>query len=1000
MEQTIDSAQRPTVAPLTDYEELVWLRHQQGNCTHAQHALVFQLDNQVDSSRVLAALQHVYQALPAINTLYSFDDEQGLIKTPCQFAPIHVHHVSEVSQALALIAQKQEEAFELAAEPALRFELCVLADQHIVIGALMHGIVQGQVSWQQIFSAISAHYNRRPSKAPCTQEMAHLPVSAGAQRELPSLRSLQVIASQLPIVQDVALVRPAHAQSAAFSAKRSQQFVAQLSLAQLSALAAGKEDKASILAAVAALFARQISMLSGHASVQVSLPVDLEARFAELNGSMIESHLARLILREIDHQPFDDLVKTLNAQWAQAAANDELDESVPHVLVTWLADPTTFFRLDGVNVTRLPLAPLHSRFELSLAVGVNCRGEAVLELVTAAGSSPFAGGWLLETLVRTVCGESLARLVQVTALDLPTMPSAEPLLPKEQSDLSPDSDISDITALILNEFRQALAQPQMRASDDFFDCGGHSLIATRVIGRLLSQHQIEVHINDLFSYPSAATLAEHAVRQPKSAPLSHTQVASVAEVTTDETNEQPYYPLSLAQNSLWKAKQKYAEFGLHHIFNIPFALRFVDPVDEVAFGSAFRDLLLRHTGLRTRFIEQQGQAYQQVIPASQLDALQWLWLSSETPCEAYQDALKREASYAFDLANELPLRLKFIRDEQSGVQYLSLLFHHIVLDEWSVNILFEELLHAYQSRVSGQAPKWDFAPLPFHQHAQKQRQSGVDKQHLAFWQQHLHGAQWSEPIFSPSHPLSERHDEQGNEGGWVEIQLEKALSERLYQVAKVHNASLFNVVYAAIISALRVLGAPDNLLVGTPASGRLDADFFDSVGYFTTMVVHQNRLAECSSIAEVIAQVKHTINDSMPYTDIPIDLIEEALLPPGEERDNHIFEVFIQLHAKNKLNGYLLNAQGEKIRFEQVDPDKSEGGLGLQFEVMEERVNGEMRIRVLMSYLTKHYSLAQVELLRQTTYQVIAYFAAQHEGEGLLTDMRQQLAKENHYVLV
>lgn len=48
----------------------------------------------------------------------------------------------------------------------------------------------------------------------------------------------------------------------------------------------------------------------------------------------------------------------------------------------------------------------------------------------------------------------------------------------------------------------------MTAEDDFFDFGGHSLIATRVIGKLLTNHGIEVHINDLFSNPTAEELAK------------------------------------------------------------------------------------------------------------------------------------------------------------------------------------------------------------------------------------------------------------------------------------------------------------------------------------------------------------------------------------------------------------------------------------------------------------------------------------------------------------
>lgn len=52
------------------------------------------------------------------------------------------------------------------------------------------------------------------------------------------------------------------------------------------------------------------------------------------------------------------------------------------------------------------------------------------------------------------------------------------------------------------------------------------------------------------------------------------------------------------------------------------------------------------------------------------------------------------------------------------------------------------------------------------------------------------------------------------------------------------------------------------------------------------------------TVWQLIEQVKNSINQSMPYTDIPIDLIEEGLKGVEHETEGHMFEVFIQLHAK------------------------------------------------------------------------------------------------------
>lgn len=133
--------------------------------------------------------------------------------------------------------------------------------------------------------------------------------------------------------------------------------------------------------------------------------------------------------------------------------------------------------------------------------------------------------------------------------------------------------------------------------------------------------------------------------------------------------------------------------------------------------------------------------------------------------------------------------------------------------------------------------------------------------------------------------------------------MERAVADGLYRLAREQGASLFNVAYAGIAAALHALGAPDDLVIGTSASGRNDARFFDTIGYFTTVVAHRLRFSAGMTLAALIEQVKNNINHSMPYTDVPIDLVEEAL-PDGDSPDGrHIFEVFIQLHAKNKLNG-------------------------------------------------------------------------------------------------
>lgn len=174
-------------------------------------------------------------------------------------------------------------------------------------------------------------------------------------------------------------------------------------------------------------------------------------------------------------------------------------------------------------------------------------------------------------------------------------------------------------------------------------------------------------------------------------------------------------------------------------------------------------------------------------------------------------------------------------------------------------------------------------------------------------------------------------------------------------------------------------------MVGTSASGRTDSGYFDTIGYFTTVVAHRVRFREEMTVGELITSVKNTVNGSLEHSEIPIDLVEEALgMTPGRD---HLFEVFIQIHAKNKLNGTLSGPDGKSVEFRQIDPDKHESMLGLQFEVMEEMIGGERSIRVLMSYRSDRYGPEDVDRLRSTTSGVFSRFAEAGASNRMLTTL-------------
>lgn len=924
--------------PVSEAEERAWFAHLQQGDARGQRALAWRLTGEVDIAQLTAALQALVRETPGVNVRYVFDDENGLVKRAADSAPLPVslRQVADEQHAICRLLQVQAAPFELESEAPLRCLLLLTPADDVILGVVLHDILAEALPWRHLPAMLSARYNGDAMPLPFAAAPVELPEIPAPQ--LPWARQAVSLQDYRSPAQRTEALPPVGAR-----------VVTRIDRSLLPA----NDTPRALLAAVAARFAEFVAAQAGGQAVQLCVPA---AETAECVGLELGLTAAPLMRLTVQHGEGDVGQRLL----AQAVA-EQPDPQRAQLLVAWRDDLAAEWRLEGVHAERLLLPPLHTPFELALLLGLPEAEALTLELVTDPRLSPHAAPFLLEQFSAFLAGQRIAVALPVAEAVSPAMAA-----PAANGDAN-----ESVAPLILQEFREALVAPEMTLDEDFFDRGGHSLVATRVIGRLLSLHQIEININDLFSHPTARGLAGYAKR------LNVAQPNAALAIADDHEGAQA--PLSLAQESLWKV---YEAFGHDEIFNLPFSLRFFDAVDETALHQAFIDVMTRHTVLRSRFVEQQGEVVQVVVPAAELPDYQWFRFSHETPAGNAAALLADAGQHRFDLAAELPLRATLLRDADNGQQLLSLLFHHVVLDEWSLNLMMDELGIAYRHRVVGQAPQWSGQPPQFHTFARQQRASGVQQQHLDYWLDALRGAPVGQPIFrqeASTHPAVPAPADVN--GGWLEFEVDPAVAEGLYQLARRNNASLFNVVYAGITSALRLLGGPADLLVGTSTSGRNDAEFFDTVGYFTTVVVHRVRFDEGLTVAGLVSQVKNTINGSLPYTDIPIDLVEEGLFGVDADRKNHMFEVFIQIHSRIKLNGEFRLQDGSTIAYRQVEPEKAESLLGLQFEVMEDDLAGKKSLRVMMTYRQDHYSREQANLIADGVQHVFTQFAQHIAGD-------------------
>ncbi|WJS06052.1 condensation domain-containing protein [Roseibium aggregatum] len=946
---------------VTQHQERIWLAQQQDPDKVLRHAQVYRLGGTPDIARLARAVDTLVEALPELAMRYCFSDEGELVKS-LSHGPdgtLEIIKAENQQEAVSLVLAAQKAHWDSEAEPPFKV-LLILCGQAVILGLLMHRILEEVCSPEDVLRSLVAAYDGKVIAAPALRQAKQF------EPDFPGLAPVTWLRRGEGLTDTAVIDFNGTPGLLPTGDRLALRFGTLLEPVLHHDQDYSSSDHTTLLAEVGVRFAQFLCKLGGHERIEAIFLAWQTGSLTDPCGGFARSDsFAVSVGRDMAPEEGErQVLSHLNAiSRSEKHDNNTLAADVPKVWIQRLADPKTIVPTDTLAFDRIPLPTYEARPDFELAVGFDTEGRAILELVTGQRIRRHAGSLVLDLF------SGYLRNPEVLSIAV-----SQQLLQSESARVSDASlhagqgtslDVTAIQAAILQEFRDALAVADLTPDDDFFDFGGHSLVATRIIGRLLHDHGIEVRFNDLFGNPTAAGLARHA-----------TLVDTAGESTGNHNVEirngkasDAATPLALAQMSLWKI---YSALGYREIFNLPFALDFLDPVDETVFEAAFGDLMKRHAALRTLYFEtEEGDVLQKVVPVEELATYKWFWTSTEST-GADRNA---EAIYCFDLAKELPVRLRFLTDPETGRQVLSFLFHHLALDEWSVNLMMDELVEAYRARSLGVAPEWPDEPAPFHEFARKQVQLGVKARHLAFWTDMLGDAPRELVLFTNEPKLLDEPatDDCSVAGGWVEMRLESDVSDGLYAIAKENSASLFNVVYGAISAALQALGGLSDLVIGTSAAGRTDPDYFDTIGYFTTVVAHRVRFGDDPTVGTLIGNIKDMINGSMPFTDIPIDLVEDALgMTPGMD---HLFDVFIQIHAQNKLNGNLPAPDGGTIAFRQVDPDKHESHLGLQFEVMEEVIDGNRAIRVLMSYQARRYSPAQVEAIRASVMSMFTQFS-------------------------
>src|SRR5690554_406607 len=350
--------------------------------------------------------------------------------------------------------------------------------------------------------------------------------------------------------------------------------------------------------------------------------------------------------------------------------------------------------------------------------------------------------------------------------------------------------------------------------------------------------------------------------------------------------ESPTAPLSFAQQRLWFIDQLAPG---NVTYNLPAALVLRGDVNVDVLQAVVNQLVQRHEALRTRFVDNNGEAEQVVADDTQLPIVQESCDLSLDDQEALLAKAQQFLLLPFDLSQAPLCRIHLLqlRKEEEPVYLLLFALHHIITDGWSNGVLMADIAALYQAISQGERAALSPLTIQYADYAywqQEQLPAAVLAEKTQYWQAQLRGLEALElPTDFP------RPAQKSGRGQTLHFTLPASLQQSVQALSTQLQCTPFVVLLAAWQALLHRYTGSEDICTGSPIAGRNRAELQNVVGFFVNTLALRNNLSGQPSFAQLVKQVQKTLLDATDHQDVPFESVVDAL---GIARDMSSTPVF------------------------------------------------------------------------------------------------------------
>ncbi|MCP4178736.1 MAG: amino acid adenylation domain-containing protein, partial [bacterium] len=438
---------------------------------------------------------------------------------------------------------------------------------------------------------------------------------------------------------------------------------------------------------------------------------------------------------------------------------------------------------------------------------------------------------------------------------------------------------NEIEEKLVEIWQEVLNVERISILDEFFDLGGHSLKAVKIITRISKELEIEVSIKEIFVNQTIESLSEIIQSIDKK---EYKRIENVG--------EKDHYELSNAQKRLWVINQNIEE---NNSYNMPFGYIIRGFFDEEAFKRSYSYIINRHESLRTVIVTVNGEPRQKILEKPNF-VVNFIDLRNSINID---DKVKKiadlEISTEFDLENGPLVRFSILRlEEEKSLIFFNM--HHIISDGWSMNLFSKEFLIIYNSYRNNNEPVLEELRIQYKDYSAWQNKllsSQKFNDQRKYWLDKLSGEL---PILNlqadKTRPIAQTYN-----GNSCSITLEESIRTKILLLSKKYNVSLF-MLFQTFIKILfyRYTGQED-IIIGSAIAGREHKDLENQIGFFVNMLAIRDNINHSQTFAEVLENIKNSCNEAFDNQSYPFDILVDDLEIRRDISRSPIFDVGLTL---------------------------------------------------------------------------------------------------------